>query len=182
MWIDRFLEFESGCRAVAIKNVTLIEEQMDEYIPNFAMMPASLIIEGMAQTGGLLVAEHGRFEQRVVLAKVGRALFHFPAMAGDQLKYTATVEAFQSDGAICKCVGHVGDRLQAEVDMVFAHLDDARFGGIDLFQPEELLRMLRLFRLFDVGKNPDGSPLKIPDHMLAAEQAVLVAGELSASN
>jgi 3-hydroxyacyl-[acyl-carrier-protein] dehydratase len=173
MWIDRFLEFESGRRAVAIKNITLVEEQMDDYITGFPVMPASLIIEGLAQTGGLLVAEHGDFLERVVLAKIGKAVFHLPAMAGDQLTYTATVEAFQPDGAICKCVSHVAGQLQAEVDMVFAHLDDARFRGIDLFRPEELLRMLRIFRMFDVGKKADGSPLEIPAAMLAAEQAVL---------
>ena len=173
LWIDRFIEFESGRRAVAIKNVTLVEEQMDDYVPGFPMMPASLIIEGLAQTGGLLVAEHGGFEEKVVLAKVGKAHFHFPAMAGDQLVYTATVEAFQPDGAICKCSSRVAGQIQAEVDMVFAHLDDARFQGVDLFRPEELLRMLRVFRLFDVGKKTDGSPIEIPPAMLAAELAVL---------
>jgi 3-hydroxyacyl-[acyl-carrier-protein] dehydratase len=181
-WIDRFLEFESGHRAVAIKNVTLVEEQMDEYLPGVPMMPASVIVEGIAQTAGLLVAEHGDFEERVVLAKIGKAVFHFPAMAGDQLIYTATVQAFQPDGAICHCLSHIGGKLQGEADLMFAHLDDVRFRGVDLFQPEELLRMLRIFRLFDVGKKPDGSPIKIPQHMLAAEQAVLARQRLSASN
>lgn len=174
MWIDRFVEFESGRRAVAIKNVSLVEEQLDDYIPGYPVMPAPLIIEGMAQTGGLLVAEHGGFQERVVLAKVGKAVFHFPAVPGDQMQYTATVEAFQPDGAICKCVSHINNRLQAEVELVFAHLDDARFQGIDLFRPDELLRMMRIFRMFEVGKKADGSPLEIPPHMLAAENAVLV--------
>jgi 3-hydroxyacyl-[acyl-carrier-protein] dehydratase len=181
-WIERFLEFESGHRAVALKNVTLVEEQMDEYIPGCPVMPASVILEGIAQTAGLLVAEHGDFKERVVLAKIGKAVFHFPAMAGDQLIYTATVQAFQPDGAICHCQSHVGGRLQGEADLMFAHLDDVRFRGVDLFRPEELLRMLRIYALFDVGKKPDGSPIQIPPHMLEAEQAVLAGLRVSASN
>ena len=91
LWIDRFLEFESGRRAVAIKNIRLVEEQMDDYMPGFPVMPAPLIEEGIAQKAGMLVAEHSRFRERVVLAKLGRATFHLPAMAGDQLRYTAEI-------------------------------------------------------------------------------------------
>ena len=54
-WIDKFIEFESGRRAVAIKNVSYAEEQIPEYSFSLPMMPAALIIEGVAQTGGLLV-------------------------------------------------------------------------------------------------------------------------------
>jgi 3-hydroxyacyl-[acyl-carrier-protein] dehydratase len=181
MWIDRFTEFHAGRRAVAIKNVSIVEEQMDDYLPGFPMMPSSLILEGLAQTSGLLVAEHGGFLERVVLAKVGKAVFYRPAVPGDRLTYTAEVEVFQPDGAICKCTSHIEGQLQAEVDLVFAHLDD-RFEGTDLFKPDELLQMVRIFRLYEVGCKPDGSPLSIPPHMLAAEQAVLASGTPAASN
>ena len=168
-WIDRFIEFESGRRAVATKNISLVEEQMDGYGPWLPMMPASLIIEGLAQTGGLLVGEHNAFKERVVLAKLGKAVFHFPAVAGDTLTYTAVVENIQADGAICKATSHIDDRLHAEVDFVFAHLDD-RFQGVDLFEPAHFLRMLRLLRIFDVGRTDSGEPLKIPEHLLQAER------------
>jgi len=79
-WIDRFTEFERGRRAVAIKGVALSEEQFDDYSPGFPLMPASLVIEGMAQTAGLLVGEMEGFAQRVVLAKIGKAIFHRPAV------------------------------------------------------------------------------------------------------
>ncbi|MCA9124311.1 MAG: beta-hydroxyacyl-ACP dehydratase [Planctomycetaceae bacterium] len=168
-WIDKFIEFESGRRAVATKNVSLVEDQMDRYGPFLPLMPASLIIEGLAQTGGLLVGEHNAFKERVVLAKLGKAVFHRPALAGDTLTYTAVVESIQSDGAICKGTSHIGDQLHAEVELVFAHLDD-RFQGVDLFEPADFLRMLRLLRLFEVGRTESGEPLKIPDHLLNAER------------
>ena len=60
-WIDRFLEFVSGSHAVTVKNVSLVEEQMENYVPGHPLMPGSLNIEGFAQTGGLLVGEHRGF-------------------------------------------------------------------------------------------------------------------------
>lgn len=168
-WIDRFVKFESGRRAVATKNVSLVEEQMDGYGPWLPLMPSSLIIEGLAQTGGLLVGEHNAFQERVVLAKIGKAVFHRPALAGDTLTYTVIAENIQSDGAICKGTSHIGEQLHAEVDLVFAHLDD-RFQGVEQFEPADFLRMLRLFRLFEVGRTEDGKPLVIPEHLLRAER------------
>src|SRR5262245_54418354 len=130
-WIDRFLEFEHGRRAVAIKNVTLAEEELDEYVPGFPIYPQSLVVEGLAQTGGLLAAEFNSFRERVVLAKIGKAQFHFSARPGDTLTYTATIEDIKPDGAICQGTAHVGADLLASVELVFAHLDDQRFRGVD---------------------------------------------------
>src|SRR3954447_25919921 len=91
MWIDRFLEFQSGRRAVARKNISLVEEEIDEYSPTYPYMPASLIIEGIAQTAGLLVGERSGFKDRVILAKVTKAAMHRMARPGDTLIYTAEV-------------------------------------------------------------------------------------------
>ena len=85
-WVDRFTEFVSGSHA-GHQELSLDEEVVDEYCAGFPMLPPTLIIEGMAQMGGILVAEHFDFEKRVVLAKVGKAKFHQPARAGDQLRY-----------------------------------------------------------------------------------------------
>jgi 3-hydroxyacyl-[acyl-carrier-protein] dehydratase len=171
-WIDNFVEFVSGERAVAVKNISLSEPQIDNYLPSYPVNPCSLIIEGLAQTGGLLVGEHGGFEERVVLAKVGKAKFLMPARPGDTLRYTAIIEDIRSDGAICRGTSHIGDQLQAEAEIVFAHLDD-RFSDVDLFEPAGFLRMLRMLGLYDVGRTPDGEPLKIPPHLLEAEEADL---------
>jgi 3-hydroxyacyl-[acyl-carrier-protein] dehydratase len=167
-WIDRFIEFTSGHRAVALKTVALSEPQIDNYQPGYPVHPCSLIIEGLAQTGGLLVAEHNNFQERVVLAKVSKAKFHRPARPGDTLRYTAIVEDVREDGAIIGGTSHIGDDLQAEVDIVFAHLDD-RFEGDNLFEPPEFLRLMRLLRLYEVGRNADGTVLQPPPHLFAAE-------------
>ena len=108
-WVDRFTEFVSGSHAKGIKNVTLAEEVVDEYCPGFPMLPPTLIIEGMAQLGGILVAEHFGFEKHVVLAKVGKATFHQPARCGDQLRYSVNLDAVQDSGATVTSQSHCGD-------------------------------------------------------------------------
>ncbi len=169
-WIDRFVEFESGRRAVAIKNVSYAEEQIPAYMPSMPVMPASLIIEGLAQTGGILVGEHSGFLTRVVLAKLGKATFEGRATPGDTLTYEATVQDIRVNGAIVDATAHIGHRRLVTARLVFAYLDD-RFSGVELFDPAMFLGTLRSYRLYEVGKKTDGTPLEVPQHMLDAENA-----------
>ena len=59
---------------------------------------------------------------------------------------------------------------------MFATLDDERFVGVELFEPAQFCRMIRLLRTFEVGVNPDGTPIEVPPHMLAAERSLLHIG------
>lgn len=152
---------------MAIKNVATAEFHLDEYSPGYPTYPASLIVEGLAQTGGLLVGEHNGFRERVVLAKVGRAVFHFPVCPGDQIRLETVIEDLQTDGAIVRGTCHVDGRLQAEVQLVFAHLDD-RFPE-KIFDNYDFLTMLHVFRLYDVAVDEAGNPRQIPEHLLAAQ-------------
>ena len=63
-------------------------------------MPNCLIIEGLAQTGGLLVGEYNQLREKVILAKIPRGRFHREARPGDTLVYTTTVEYIHKDGAM----------------------------------------------------------------------------------
>ena len=127
-WIDRFLEFQSGRYAKAVKNVSLSEDYLHDHFPHYPMLPNSLVLEGMAQTGGLLVCEYNHFREKVVLAKVPKASFHFAATPGDQLVYTATIEYVRPEGAMVTTTSHKGDVLHAEAEVVFAHLNDPKLG------------------------------------------------------
>src|SRR4029079_12733235 len=149
-WIDRFTEFERGRRAVAIKGVALSEEQFDGYSPGFPVMPGSLMIEGMAQTAGLLIGEMEGFAQRVVLAKIGKAIFHRPAVPGDLLRYAATIADVKGGGALASVNGYIGDELVAEVELMFAFLEE-RFPSGPLFEPVDFVAMLRTLPMYDSG-------------------------------
>ena len=164
-WIDRFTEFDSGRQAAAIKNVSLSEEHLHDHFPGAPVMPNSLIVEGLAQTGGLLVAEHGDWEERVVLAKVAKATFHFHAVPGDQLNYRMEIDDYQKDGARVSGTSHVGGRLQAEIELYFGHIDEGA-AGKTLFEPANFLALLKMLKLFEVGRRPDGSPLPVSQTLL----------------
>src|SRR5437899_10590067 len=99
IWIDRFLEFRSGKSAKAVKNVSLAEDQFGEHFPGYPVMPATLILEGLAQTGGILVGEVNDFQEKVILAKVPRAIFHREMVAGEQLIYEAEILHMRPEGA-----------------------------------------------------------------------------------
>ncbi|MGW8256559.1 MAG: 3-hydroxyacyl-ACP dehydratase FabZ family protein [Thermoguttaceae bacterium] len=165
-WIDRFLEFESGRYAKAIKCISLAEEHLHDHFSFYPMIPNSLVIEGMAQTGGLLVCEYNQFSEKVVLAKLPKARFYCEALPGDTLLYTATIEYVKNEGAMVSATSHKGDILHAEAEIVFAHLNDPRLGS--LFDPESFLRMMRLLGAFDVGHAADGSRLVPPARLLNA--------------
>jgi 3-hydroxyacyl-[acyl-carrier-protein] dehydratase len=170
-WIDRFTELVSGVRATAVKNVSLAEDHLHDHFKGCPIMPNSLIVEGMAQTGGLLVNELSDFRERVVLAKLARCRFHFPAVPGDTLTYYSEIVQFGKDGAIATATSHVGERLQAEAELFFAHLDADHDAGDSLFEPVDFLNWLKILKIFEVGRKQDGSRIKIPPHLARAEAA-----------
>ncbi|MGA2035387.1 MAG: beta-hydroxyacyl-ACP dehydratase [Thermoguttaceae bacterium] len=174
-WIDRFLEFESGRYAKAVKNISLAEDHLHDHFYGYPLMPASLVIEGLAQTGGLLVCEHGQFTQKVILAKIPRAQFFCEALPGDTLTYTATIEDIKPEGASVAATSHKGDVLHARAQIVFAHLNDPSIGTF--FAPEVFLHMMRLLGAYRVGHARDGSPLLPPPHLCQAAAEAL-AGEI----
>jgi 3-hydroxyacyl-[acyl-carrier-protein] dehydratase len=132
LWIDRFVEFQRGKSARAVKNLSLAEDHFADHFPGYPVMPASLMLEGLAQTGGILVGEANDFREKVVLAKIPRATFHGEALAGQQLTYDVELLHLRPEGA------SVQGRITAltpgtstpvrigEAEIFFAHLDQSR--------------------------------------------------------
>jgi len=98
------------------------------------ILPPSLMIEGMAQTAGVLVGHAGDFKEKVVLAKITRAEFERYAGPGHAVKYTATIQRMGAQGAATngiieriKCsTGEV--EPMGRVDLMFSHIDQNRSG------------------------------------------------------
>lgn len=126
IWIDRFLEFHRGKSARAVKNLSLAEDYFADHFPGYPVMPAALILEGLAQTGGILVGEVNDFREKVILAKVPRAVFHREMLAGEQLVYEAEVLHLRPEGASVGARVVVDGTVTAEAEIFFAHLDQAR--------------------------------------------------------
>lgn len=157
-WIDRFIEFEHGSHAKAVKNVTLAEEHLHDHFPGFAVMPGSLILEGLAQTGGILLGEKNNFEYAVILAKVPKVTFHSWAAPGDSMVYTAKLIDDRDEGGTVACTATVGERLVAEAEIVFVHMDpsDPSVGGID---QKNFVFSMNLLGILEVGKADEGQSL-----------------------
>jgi 3-hydroxyacyl-[acyl-carrier-protein] dehydratase len=168
-WIDRFTEFHSGRSATAVKTVSLSEDHLHDHFPGASIMPNSLILEGMAQTGGLLACEYDGFVKQVVLAKVAKVGFHFEAWPGDVLTYHAEMDDIKEDGAMVRVTSHVGEKLQAEAEIMFAHLPE-QSDKVELFEPYDLYSWLRLLKLYEVGRDAEGNPMKIHPRMAQSDQ------------
>lgn len=121
IWIDRFTRFESGKSATAVKNLSLAEDHFADHFPGFPVMPAPLILEGLAQTGGILVGEANGYAKNVVLAKMS-AKFSREAMPGEQLTYTATMLDLNETGARVSGKVESGTETIAEAEIIFAHV------------------------------------------------------------
>lgn len=160
-WVDRFLEFESGRYAKAIKAISLAEDHLHDHFPSYPVIPNTLVIEGLAQVGGLLVCEHSNFSEKVVLAKISKVKFHGQAVPGDMLVYRTDVDYIKENGAMVTGTAHLGDKLYAEAELVFAHLA-SDFADHILFEPKAFLQMMRMLGAYEIGHNADGSPLTEP--------------------
>jgi 3-hydroxyacyl-[acyl-carrier-protein] dehydratase len=177
-WIDRFTEFTSGQTATAVKTLSLSEDHLHDHFPGASLMPNTLVLEGMAQTAGLLVCEHFGFTKQVILAKVSKAVFHCEAWPGDTLTYHATVQDIKEDGAMATVTSHVNGKPQAEAEIFFAHLEQLNSRGdrLELFDPYDLFSWLRLLKLYEVGRDAEGNPLQIHPRMLESDPHLSGAG------
>jgi len=175
-WIDRFTSFVSGQQATALKGVTLAEDHMHDHMFGHPIMPNSLVIEGMAQAGGLLVSEAYRFQELVVWGKVTRAKFHSHVLPGEIVTYQVKVEALGEDGASISATAHIEDRLHANAQFTFARLNPVQLFDTDhsaaeeqayvpqLFKQSDLMHWLNLVKVFEVGVRPDGTRLQESDY------------------
>jgi len=151
IWIDRIVELERATRCVALKCVSAAEDVLHDHFPATThtaddgsvvrtppvpVLPNPLIIEGMAQTAGILVGHAGDFREKVILAKIARARFTAAAHPGHVLRYTATLDRFDEQGASAR-----GEVLRldpasgretplAEIELMFSHIDRNRAGAM----------------------------------------------------
>lgn len=124
IWIDKFIEFNSGKNAVAVKNVTMAEEHLHDNFPGFPIMPECLMIESMAQTAGLLVGEARNYKEKVILAKINKAVFFHYVRPGDTLKIHAKIESITAEAASTTGKITRDDEMIAEIDLMFSHIDN----------------------------------------------------------
>ncbi len=151
IWIDKFTEFTTRQSATAVKNVSLAEEHLHDLYPSFPIMPHSLIVEGMAQTGGILVGEARNFSEKVILAKVGRATFHRLVRPGETITFAAKIDQLNEQGASIAGTVTSDGNLVAEIELMFSHIDQ-NMAGIEFPEhnfvfTEQFTELLKTYRL-----------------------------------
>ena len=140
IWVDRIIELERASRCVSIKNISMAEDVLHDHFPAtddhpaMPVLPNPLIVEGMAQTAGILVGHANDFKEKVILAKIGRAKFFRPALPGFTLRYTAVIDRMDDAGASTSgtvdLINPVTSEVQSlgEIQLLFSHIDQNRSG------------------------------------------------------
>jgi 3-hydroxyacyl-[acyl-carrier-protein] dehydratase len=151
IWIDKFTEFTSRQSATAVKNVSLAEEHLHDLYPAFPIVPHSLIVEGMAQTAGILVGEARNFEEKVILAKIGKATFHRLVRPGDTIEYAAKIDQLNEQGASISGTVKAGGELVAQIELMFSHIDQ-NLAGLEFPEhnfvfTEQFTELLKTYKL-----------------------------------
>ncbi len=159
IWIDKFVEFEPGKRAVAVKNVTMAEEHLHDHFPGYPMMPASLMIEAMAQTSGILVGQVRNFKEKVILAKVSKAIFYDIVRPGDQILLEAVIETVAPEAANITGKITCGDKVIADISLLFSHIDK-NMAGMEFPEEnfvfnEQFMDLLSFYRPEEVARGDD---------------------------
>jgi UDP-3-O-[3-hydroxymyristoyl] N-acetylglucosamine deacetylase / 3-hydroxyacyl-[acyl-carrier-protein] dehydratase len=123
--VDRILEVEADRRIVGLKNVTINEPFFQGHFPGHPIMPGVLIVEAMAQAGGMLLLDKIEDPQRKVVyfMSLDNVKFRKPVLPGDQLRLE--VELLQNRGRTVRMRGHalVEGKLVAEAEMMARVVD-----------------------------------------------------------
>ncbi len=117
--IDRIVEFEPTKRLVAIKNVTINEPFFQGHFPGYPIMPGVLVVEAMAQAGGIIMLHElpDRAEKLVVFTGIERAKFRRPVTPGDQLRMEVQVLSFRPRAGRIEGKAYVEGKLACEATL-----------------------------------------------------------------
>jgi 3-hydroxyacyl-[acyl-carrier-protein] dehydratase len=117
--IDRIVEFERAKRLVAIKNVTINEPFFQGHFPGYPIMPGVLVVEAMAQAGGIIMMHEipDREKKLVFFTGIERAKFRRPVTPGDQLRIEVEVVSFRPRRGMIEGKAWVDGKLACEATL-----------------------------------------------------------------
>jgi 3-hydroxyacyl-[acyl-carrier-protein] dehydratase len=122
--LDAICEWELGCQAKGIKNVSLSEDFFDDHFPLKPIMPGVLVVEGMAQLSGLLLEESvckqdGR-KVKALMSSVEKAKFRYPIYPGMQILYDCKILQMNEFGGKISAFASVEGEVAAQCSLLFS--------------------------------------------------------------
>lgn len=125
--VDRVLKIDlSQNEIIGVKNVTVNEPFFQGHFPGAPIMPGVLLLEALAQTGGILVHQKGYTKKIAVLLNVAHAKFRKPVVPGDVLHFHVKGLHISGTGGKIRAKAMVEDQLAVEAELSFALVEKER--------------------------------------------------------
>ena len=122
--VDRVIEIDGDRKAIGIKNVTINEPFFEGHYPGTPIMPGVLLVEAMAQLGGLLMSQKLEHTGKIaVLLSLDKVKLRRPVTPGDQVILEAEAVQAKARTATLRCQAFVGSKLAAEAQIRFMMVD-----------------------------------------------------------
>jgi len=123
--VDKIIELIPGKRAVGIKNISVNESVFLGHFPGHPIFPGVLIVEAMAQTGGIVTMMKEKHPEKKVayFMSIDKVKFRAPVLPGDQLRMEIDVVRSKGPIGVCSCKSYVGEKLVCEGEIKFTTMD-----------------------------------------------------------
>ncbi len=118
--LDRVITLERGVRAVGVRGVALSDDAFNEHFPGNPVLPGVYVLEGLAQTAGVLLWETTDHSRIALMTSVDRARFAGFARPGDVVRLAVEIESLDPDAARVRGTATVGDRTVTTARFTFS--------------------------------------------------------------
>jgi 3-hydroxyacyl-[acyl-carrier-protein] dehydratase len=133
-WLDRILQLEPGVRAIGVKAVALSEDEFEAHFPGNPVLPGIYLLEGLAQTAGVLIHQSTEGRLLAVMVSIDRVRFLGFARPGDQVRLEAEIEAITGTVARTRGTALVGEQTLASARFTFTLVPPDRLMP-EVYQP-----------------------------------------------